>query len=617
MNFSALRSLTALFSASLLLTACGGGGADAPAVAPPATVQAAPVTSLVTGTVTGFGSIFIDGQRLDDSVASVMIENNPAALTGAALSDVKLGMQVEGRVLDGKLSVLTVRPALMGAATAVDPVRGTFRVHGQAVRVMNSGVTPTVYDGLSGLAGLAVGDQVEVHGSMDAVRQIMATRIERKARNDTAAGVRLVGLLSALDSGGRTFKLNDLTVDYAVAALLPAGKALAEGQLVSVYAPLAPANGVMVAKAVKIAASEEGSALGLGGRIMNYGSLADFTVAGVKGDASAASIEGGSVADLVAGQAVAIEGRVSTGVLRALRLRVLKTADDVKASLSGQVSDFVALSSLRVRGAAVDASTAVFRGGTAAELANGASVRIGGKVQGDVLKAESVDFIAPTAVGGSIKLTGEVRDLNRSAATLRVLAVPLKWTTTVQTLGGTLSDLGNGMRVEVTGSPASDGSATLNVSKIEFHPQAANPPSTVTGRVSDLLATGFKLPGLNVLWARDTVFLSGVIADLNNGIEVVVTGHWNAQLQSLVALRIEVRRPEDKPQGVAVRGAVSDVASKAAFRIGMQRVDASEAVYAAGDETDLTVGRTAEGVGTIVDVAGIKTLKLSQIRMLN
>ena len=617
MNFSALRSLTALFSASLLLTACGGGGADAPAVAPPATVQAAPVMSLVTGTVTGFGSIFIDGQRLDDSVASVMIENNPAALTGAALSDVKLGMQVEGRVLDGKLSELTVRPALMGAATAVDPVRGTFRVHGQAVRVMNSGVTPTVYDGLSGLAGLAVGDQVEVHGSMDAVRQIMATRIERKARNDTAAGVRLVGLLSALDSGGRTFKLNDLTVDYAVAALLPAGKALAEGQLVSVYAPLAPANGVMVAKAVKIAASEEGSALGLGGRIMNYGSLADFTVAGVKGDASAASIEGGSVADLVAGQAVAIEGRVSTGVLRALRLRVLKTADDVKASLSGQVSDFVALSSLRVRGAAVDASTAVFRGGTAAELANGASVRIGGKVQGDVLKAESVDFIAPTAVGGSIKLTGEVRDLNRSAATLRVLAVPLKWTTTVQTLGGTLSDLGNGMRVEVTGSPASDGSATLNVSKIEFHPQAANPPSTVTGRVSDLLATGFKLPGLNVLWARDTVFLSGVIADLNNGIEVVVTGHWNAQLQSLVALRIEVRRPEDKPQGVAVRGAVSDVASKAAFRIGMQRVDASEAVYAAGDETDLTVGRTAEGVGTIVDVAGIKTLKLSQIRMLN
>jgi len=505
----------------------------------------------------------------------------------------------------------------MGAATAVDPVRGTFRVHGQAVRVMNSGVTPTVYDGLSGLAGLAVGDQVEVHGSMDAVRQIMATRIERKARNDTAAGVRLVGLLSALDSGGRTFKLNDLTVDYAVAALLPAGKALAEGQLVSVYAPLAPANGVMVAKAVKIAASEEGSALGLGGRIMNYGSLADFTVAGVKGDASAASIEGGSVADLVAGQAVAIEGRVSTGVLRALRLRVLKTADDVKASLSGQVSDFVALSSLRVRGAAVDASTAVFRGGTAAELANGASVRIGGKVQGDVLKAESVDFIAPTAVGGSIKLTGEVRDLNRSAATLRVLAVPLKWTTTVQTLGGTLSDLGNGMRVEVTGSPASDGSATLNVSKIEFHPQAANPPSTVTGRVSDLLATGFKLPGLNVLWARDTVFLSGVIADLNNGIEVVVTGHWNAQLQSLVALRIEVRRPEDKPQGVAVRGAVSDVASKAAFRIGMQRVDASAAVYAAGDESDLTVGRTAEGVGTIVEVAGVKTLKLSRIRMLN
>ena len=617
MNFSALRSLTALFSASLLLTACGGGGADAPAVVPPATVQAAPVTSLVTGTVTGFGSIFIDGQRMDDSVASVMIENNPAALTGAALSDVKLGMQVEGRVLDGKLSELTVRPALMGAATAVDPVRGTFRVHGQAVRVMNSGVTPTVYDGLSGLAGLAVGDQVEVHGSMDAVRQIMATRIERKARNDTAAGVRLVGLLSALDSGGRTFKLNDLTVDYAVAALLPAGKALAEGQLVSVYAPLAPANGVMVAKAVKIAASEEGSALGLGGRIMNYGSLADFTVAGVKGDASAASIEGGSVADLVAGQAVAIEGRVSTGVLRALRLRVLKTADDVKASLSGQVSDFVALSSLRVRGAAVDASTAVFRGGTAAELANGASVRIGGRVQGDVLKAESVDFIAPTAVGGSIKLSGEVRDLNRSAATLRVLAVPLKWTTTVQTLGGTLSDLGNGMRVEVTGSPASDGSATLNVSKIEFQPQAANPPSTVTGRVSDLLATGFKLPGLNVLWARDTVFLSGVIADLNNGIEVVVTGHWNAQLQSLVALRIEVRRPEDKPQGVAVRGAVSDVASKAAFRIGMQRVDASDAVYAAGDETDLTVGRTAEGVGTIVDVAGIKTLKLSQIRMLN
>ncbi len=646
--------------AALLLAACGGGGgggggggaetAAAPATgtAPPATAAAdVPVT--VTGTVTGFGSVIIDGTRFDDGTASVKVDTNPSELAAGSLPDVKLGMHVEATSSGGKLSNVTIRSSLLGAVGAVDAAGSSFTVHQQTVSVLTLGATPTVFEGLSGLSALAAGDVVEVHGTVDNTGKVVATRVERKARTDTAAGTRVGGLVQALDATAKTFKLGNLTVNFSAATVVPAGKALANGQMVAVFALAAPPIGgpgvaqVMAAKSLKIVTPEEGGSLAVGGRVMAYVSLADFTVQGVRIDASTATLEGGVAADVVAGANVAVQGTVTAGVLKATKLRLLKNAEDVKASLLGPVTDFVSSASFKVRGAAVDASTATFSGGTAADLGNGANVKVTGRVLGDVLKATAVEFVAPPATG-AIKLKGEVSELNATAGTFRFLGVRLKLQTSTQFVGGVAADLANGKRVEITGTAADVAAAAVsaavsgeppvvNVSKLEFLTgTAAANAVVVSGRVDGLNlgdarlinpASGsgtvsFKLTGVEVAVNGSTTFTGGAELDLSNGIEVLVKGSLTSNAttgaRSLVATSIEIRKPEDRPTGLVVTGAVSDFVSKAAFRIGQQKVDASNAVFVNGVEADLANGRSVEGTGTLAGAEGARYVVLSKLR---
>ena len=185
--------LAALLAASLV--ACGGGGggtgsaAAAPA-APAATSGDAAAPMSVQGTVTGFASVIIDGVEYDDSAASVQVERNPAVPVGAALGDLRIGMRVAARASGGKLSEVTVHAALAGPVTAVDAAAGTFTVLQQPVRVLPAtDVSPTVYSGATGLAAISIGDMLEVHGSLDADKVLVATRVERKPRGDLGHGV--------------------------------------------------------------------------------------------------------------------------------------------------------------------------------------------------------------------------------------------------------------------------------------------------------------------------------------------------------------------------------------------------------------------------------------------
>ena len=616
-----LSRLLVCVAAAGLLAACGGGGT--------AVSNTLAVTSLATdagvhisGTVTGFGSVIIDGHEFDDGAASVSVDTNSAALAGASLSDVKLGMQVEGRVNGGKLTDLTVRAATIGAVGAVDVVAGTFTVYRQVVRVVNSGPTPTVFGGVSSLAALASGDVVEVHGTLGADAQIVATRVERKSAGDLADGVRVGGIVSSVDDLARSFRLNDLRVDFSGATVLPAGKALAAGQAVTVYAKKAPIGGVLVAQGVKIAGADDGTQVDLGGRIMTFNSVLDFTISGVHVDASAASFDGGTVSDLAAGVVVAVQGQVSDGRLKAKTLRVLKTADDVRPSLAGAITDFVTTASFKVRGAAVDASAAVVTGGTAADLGNGANVKISGKVQGDILKADTVEFTQPPTPRPHT-LRGEIISLNVQGGTFRFVNVSLRLAASVVYVGGTAADLADGKRVEITTSTglpvigeANPVPPLLTVTKVSFLGELAPQDSVVSGRVSSLNIDSFRLPGLNVRISSTSSFSGGVRADLANGVQVLVTGSWNAQLQALVATTIEIRKPEDKPVGVTVAGAISDLVSKSAFRIGGQKVDATDAIYNNGTQAELANGVAVEASGALAGPEGGRYVKLAKLRFL-
>ena len=223
--------LALLLTTALCLTACGGGAGGDTATVTSKSSQAA------IGTVTGFGSVFVDGVELQDATASTQTENADGSYTNVAL---KLGQRVEvthdGR---GTASKVTVDAAVIGKISALDTTAGTLTVAGQAVKVNSDaalGPVTTYGGGYTALGSAVVGDLVEVHGSpaYDTVAKVYvvtATRLEKQA---SISAVRVSGKVASL--GSSSFKINGLTVNFSgTTALVPAGTTLANAQTVLVW----------------------------------------------------------------------------------------------------------------------------------------------------------------------------------------------------------------------------------------------------------------------------------------------------------------------------------------------------------------------------------------------
>jgi Domain of unknown function (DUF5666) len=617
MKFSSILSSKRLaahaaVSALVLLSACGGGGGSEPVTQTPPLAAPTNKPLSVTGTVTGFGSIIIDGVRYDDSQAKVSVDMGDAQGRAAALGDVKLGMSVDAKVENGKLTDVTLRAALAGPVSSIDIASASFRIYGQTVKIASSGATPTLFEGVAGLAGLALNDRVEVHGIVDAGQAIVATRVERKPRDAGEPAVRLGGAVAGLDSVARSFRLGDLTVDFNGASVTPVELSLANGQQVTVFGDAVPANGRFLAKTVRIKSAEDGAPLAIGGRITTYGSIADFTVAGVRVNAQDAALEGGTAAELALGLGVAVEGRMTAGVLKADKLRIIKTSIDALASLKGEVSDFLSLTSFKLRGTAVDASAAVFENGRAADLGNGAYVSVRGVVRGDTFRAERVEFLAPPAAQ-PVKITGELRDWEATARLFKLVAMSVRVVDATLFEEGSLDRLANGRRVSVTGTPDSQG--VIVASKITLLPDFVAPTTFVAGgRAYDVAASSFKLPGVTVTHNSHTVFEGGTSSDVANGVLVYAKGRYDAANKALFATWVEVVKGDAPASRVA--GAVGDFVSAADFRIGGQRVDASNAEFVEGQSSGLANGVIVMATGSLVERNGARVFVATKLRFM-
>ncbi|NHA13633.1 DUF5666 domain-containing protein [Thioalkalivibrio sp. XN279] len=180
--------------------------------------------------LTGFGSIVVAGVRYDTAGAAITVEGQPATQSALEVGDVVL---VAGTVNDDGVTGVAERviadDVLEGPVESIDLSTGEFRVLAQTVVV----TADTIFDddfALRSLEGLASGDIVEIAGFLGDGR-IVATRVDRDDSND---GFEVAGFVTSLDSGARTFKINDLVVDYTTAAIdddFPGG-APAEGELV-------------------------------------------------------------------------------------------------------------------------------------------------------------------------------------------------------------------------------------------------------------------------------------------------------------------------------------------------------------------------------------------------
>ena len=213
------------------LCACGGSG-DASV----AGGVGSGGTGLAEGSISGFGSVIVDGVEYDDSAAVVQVENADGTLAAAAT---RLGQRVQVRHdAQGKAQTIRVMPALLGPVTQ-GPVAGVVRVLGQQVRID----ADTVLAGYARAADIGVGDEVQVHGAW--VQQpdgqsvvLQATRLEK--RQATAATPLLLTGIAHAVLNATTFRINGADGPLVRADALPAG--LVAGQEAVVWTARADRN---------------------------------------------------------------------------------------------------------------------------------------------------------------------------------------------------------------------------------------------------------------------------------------------------------------------------------------------------------------------------------------
>ena len=198
-------SLLGMMGLAGLLTACGSDGAPSVSASGSGSGSAS-----ASGTITGFGSVIVNGKKFETSGASYTVDGQ-----SASQSDLKIGMTVtvNGSFNGDQRSASTIlqKDAVEGLVQSVTADGLSLIVMGQTVLVDN---TTVIDDNIPGqnLLNLAAGtDHVEVNGHVRPNGVIQATFIERKLVNVTPE---VRGFVNNHASGSSTFLIGNLTVNY-------------------------------------------------------------------------------------------------------------------------------------------------------------------------------------------------------------------------------------------------------------------------------------------------------------------------------------------------------------------------------------------------------------------
>lgn len=387
-----VRGALACLGAAAVAVGCGGGGG----------ATASDAGAFTMGTITGFGSIIVDGVRFDDSRAQVVDDDDTPHDRG----ELKLGMTVEvlsDRVQSGSsgrnAAARHIRfgAEIVGPVEAVDATAQQLTVLGQVVEVNDT----TVFDDslAGGLAVLAKGDIVEVHAQFDTANgHYVAKRIEKKPQVDF---FRLRGPVSQLDGSAKTFHINGATISYAAVAAADLPANFANGLTVRVRLQTTAVSGVWQAVSIRsgVRKVEDHDEAEVRGIVTAFADITSFSVNGLPVTTSAGTAFPDGTAGIALGAAVEVEGAIANGVLVASKVQLEDrhaNDDDHQNELHGPIGSLDAQAqTFVVRGVKLHygAATTFSRGG-AADLANGKAVEVKGRLGADgvTLEARQIKF---------------------------------------------------------------------------------------------------------------------------------------------------------------------------------------------------------------------------------
>ncbi len=466
-------------AAVALLAACGGGGG----------VDVAGVGSggsgVASGSVSGFGSVIVDGVEYDDSSATRDTVDAGGASVNAA---VKLGQRVRLVYSGDRVAQrIEVQAQLVGPVSAAPAADGMLAVMGQPVRIVTGSAdatrsSPTVLDGYAATADIRAGDDVEVHGAWAydatlAASVLVATRVEKRA--DRPDPVLLGGVVTAID--GLDLRLNSATGTVVRA---PGLTGVAVDDVVRVWAARAALAASPVA-ALRVAGPDIG--------VADVAANASVSLSGLAShyDPATRTVEVQGVrVTLPAGMAVD-EGALARGEFVSLRLG--KTGTTLVASAVGQRSggadlgrtvevkgvtrgvDWSAASvSFNLRGTPIQAAAAAVADSCRAAAGSAdLFVEVRGTLAGagTAVTATEVKCSAAYAGTATSDFTGTLTAIDPAARTLSLLVdsagrvVAARWDERTY-FEQPPASLPIGLRIEVEGV-MDKGSTTLRLNRVE------------------------------------------------------------------------------------------------------------------------------------------------------
>ena len=327
-----------LFLPTLLaagLIACSGGGGD----------QVAGIGGsgyISTGTVTGFGSVFVNGVEFETDASSFEVEDS-----SSSQSALKVGMVVQvngsvnpdgisgdateirfGDLLDGPVAS---RLGETGVIPNADGTQKLFRVLGTNVIV---DAVDTTFDGTNfDFNTIVLNNTVEISGFYDENQVLRATYIHLKSANfNPAEDVEIEGLITNLS--GTTFNINNVIVNAASATSVPEN-GLLNAIYVEVKGTYDVASNTITAQVVEqedLDLRDDGEEISLEGYITRYVSDADFDISGITVNASTATFEPLTL-QLATGIKVEAEGSIINQVFMATKIETRTGDAEIHATI--------------------------------------------------------------------------------------------------------------------------------------------------------------------------------------------------------------------------------------------------------------------------------------------
>lgn len=319
------------------LSACGGGDGN---------TQLAEGgiggTGISYGTITGFGSIWVNGVRYDVSDATFTRDG----VSASGQNDYRIGevVTIQGSVntdgVSGVASSVEFDDLLEGIVSQASTDGTTLQILGQTI----STDARTLLHGFVALTALQVGNVVEVSG-YSLANEIRATSITLKQSTfiPNQSMLEVKGTISNVNLNAQTFELGSWLVDYVNARLELPGNVPQAGQYVEVKSTQASQGNRLFAYEVEIEDERpvfgSGQEIELEGIVTAFTSSVQFSVNGQPVITNTSTrFEYGIPADIQLNTQLEVEGTINAdGVLVAEEVSLQQSSESDSSELEGRI----------------------------------------------------------------------------------------------------------------------------------------------------------------------------------------------------------------------------------------------------------------------------------------